>query len=89
MVQRGGVELHELEVGDRDARAHGHGDAVAGGERGVGGDGEALPGAAGGDEHVAGPHRRGTVGRDPVDADDATPLDQELGGQPPLADVGA
>ncbi len=53
VVQCGGVELHELEVGDRGARAHGHGDAVAGGEGGVGGDGEALPGAAGGDEHVA------------------------------------
>ncbi len=58
VVQRGGVELHELEVGDRGAGAHGHGDAVTGGEGGVGGDGEALAGAARRDEHVAGPHRR-------------------------------
>ena len=26
VVQRGRVELHELEVGDRDAGTHGHGD---------------------------------------------------------------
>ena len=52
MVQRGRVELHELEVGDRDAGAHRHRDAVAGRQRRVGGDREALPGAAGRDHHV-------------------------------------
>ena len=89
VVQRGGVELHELEVGDRGAGAHGHGDAVAGGEGGVGGDGEALTGAARRDEHVASPHRRRTLGRDPVDPHDAAVLEQELGSQPAFADVGA
>src|SRR3954452_1321231 len=52
MVQRSGMELHELEVGDRRPGAHGHGDAVARGERGVRGDGEALARATGRDEHV-------------------------------------
>ena len=33
-----------------------HRDAVAGGDRGVGRDGEELPGAAGGEQHVARPH---------------------------------
>ena len=33
MVQRGGVELHELDVGHRDAGAQRHPDAVAGGDR--------------------------------------------------------
>ena len=53
--ERGRVELDELEVGHRDAGAQGHGDAVAGGLEGVGGDGEQLAGAAGGDEDVGGP----------------------------------
>ncbi len=89
VVQCGGVELHELEVGDRGAGADGHGDAVTGGEGGIGGDGEALTGAARRDEHVASPHRRRTLGRDPVDPHDAAVLEQELGSQPAFADVGA
>ena len=42
VVQRGRVELHELDVGDRDPGAQRHGDAVAGGHRRVGGDREAA-----------------------------------------------
>ena len=45
--QRGGVELHELEVGDGRAGAQGERDAVAGRHRGVGGAGEDLSHAAG------------------------------------------
>ena len=56
VVQRGGVELDELDVGHRHAGPQRHGDAVAGGLERVGGDGEQLAGAAGGDQHVGGPH---------------------------------
>ena len=91
VVQRGGVELHELEVGDRDAGPQRHRDAVAGGERRVGGDREALPGAAGRDHACA---RRATVRGTPSastrdDADGAPVLDEEVGGEPALADLGA
>ncbi len=55
-VQRGGVELHELDVGHRHAGTQRHGDAVAGDLDGVGGDREELARAPGGEEHVAGGH---------------------------------
>ena len=54
VVQRGRVELHELEVGDRDAGSQRHRDAVAGRQGRVRGDREALPGAAGRDHGVRG-----------------------------------
>ena len=56
VVERGGVELLELDVGHGDAGADRHGHAVAGGLLGVGGDGEQLPVPAGGHEHVGGSH---------------------------------
>ena len=46
VVQRSGMELHELEVGARDARLERERDAVAGRERRVRRDCEALPDAA-------------------------------------------
>ncbi len=58
MVQRGRVELDELDVGHGHAGPEGHGDAVAGGLERVGRDGEQLAGPAGGDEHVGGPDLR-------------------------------
>ena len=54
VVERGGVELHELDVGHGHAGAQRHGHAVAGRLGRVGGDGEQLPVAAGGHEHVGG-----------------------------------
>ena len=56
VVQRGRVELHELEVGARDAGPQRHRDAVAGRQRGVRGDREALAGAAGREHDVGGAH---------------------------------
>ena len=56
VVQRGRVELDELDVGDGHAGPQRHGDAVAGGLDRVGGDREQLAGAAGGEQHVGGPH---------------------------------
>ncbi len=55
VVQRGRVELDELEVGDRHSRPQGHGDAVAGRLGGVGRHGEELPGAPRGDQDVPRP----------------------------------
>ena len=56
VVERGRVELLELDVGHGHAGPDGHGHAVAGGLGRVGGDGEELAEAAGGQEHVGGPH---------------------------------
>ena len=91
VVQRGRVELHELEVGDRDAGAQRHRDAVAGRQRRVGGDREALPGAAGRERRCGGPAASlGAVGRRrAMHAGDAAVLDEQVGGEPALADVGA
>ena len=47
------MELEELHVGDLGAGAIGQGDAVAGGDRGVGADLEELAGAAGGQDQEA------------------------------------
>ncbi len=55
VVERGGVELHELEVGDLGARAPGRGQAVAGRDERVGGDAEDLAGAAGREHDRVGP----------------------------------
>ncbi len=54
--EHGGVELHELEVGDLGAGPQGQGDAVAGGDGGVGGGGEHLAHAAGGQDHGPSPY---------------------------------
>ncbi len=55
VVQGGGVELHELDVGHRGAGPQGHGHAVARALDRVGRHREQLPGAAGGQQHVVGP----------------------------------
>ena len=52
--EHGRVELHELQVGDLGAGAQREGDAVAGGDRRVGGGGEDLAHAAGGEDHGGG-----------------------------------
>ncbi len=52
--EHGGVELHELQVGDLGARAQGERDAVAGGDGRIGGRGEDLAHAAGGEDHRGG-----------------------------------
>ncbi|PKV87071.1 hypothetical protein BX283_4662 [Streptomyces sp. TLI_146] len=57
--QHGGVELDELQVGDLGAGPQRQGDAVAGGDRRIGGGREDLAHAAGGEHHgggVDGPH---------------------------------
>ena len=56
VVQRGRVELHELDVGHGHAGPQRHGDAVAGRLDRVRGDGVELAGAAGGEQHVAAAH---------------------------------
>ena len=53
-VQGGGMELDELDVIDFGAGAPCHGDAVAGGDIGIGGLLEDAPEAAGGEQHGAG-----------------------------------
>ncbi len=53
-MQRGGVELDELDVGHGRSGPQGHGHAVAGGLQRVGRDRVQLSGAAGGDQDVAG-----------------------------------
>ena len=89
MVQRRGVELHELEIGDRDTGSERHRDAVAGGQRRVRGDREALPRAPGRDDGVRGAQDAlGTVGVDDDDAGRAAVLDEEVGGEPTLVDLG-
>ena len=56
VVQRGRMELHELEVGARDAGLQRERDAVAGRQRRVGGDREALADTAGREHDVGGAH---------------------------------
>ncbi len=53
MKQTGGMELHELHVGDATAGPPGHGDTVAGGDVGIARVEVDLAGAAGGEQHVA------------------------------------
>ncbi len=59
--EHGGVELDELQVGDLGAGPQGEGDAVAGGDGGVGGRGEHLAHAAGGQDDGPGPYRADAV----------------------------
>jgi hypothetical protein len=83
VVQGGGVELHELDVGHRHAGPHRHGHAVARGLGGVGGDGVERARPARGQQHRAGPHlgpipRR----RERHHAPAAPALHQQLEGEP-------
>ena len=50
IVQRSGVELHKLQVGQHAACTVHHGHTVAGGDNGCGGGGVYIPHAAGGQE---------------------------------------
>ncbi len=54
MKEAGGMKLDELHVGDRRARAVGHGHAVAGGDVRVGGVKINFAAAAGGEQDGAG-----------------------------------
>ena len=87
MVQGGGMELDELDVGRRHAGPQRHGDAVTGRLGRVGGDREELAGPARGQHDVAGPHLDRAVtapGRQGAHPDAAPALDQEIEGEPPL-----
>ena len=64
-VERGGVELEELEVGELRARAPRHGQAVAGGDLRVGGLAVHLPRPAGRQHGGAGPDDLQAVARVP------------------------
>jgi hypothetical protein len=55
--ERGGVELHELDVGDGRPGPQGQRHPVPGGDRRVGGGGEDLPHPAGGQDHRPGQDR--------------------------------
>ena len=89
MVQRGRVELDELDVGHRRAGPQGHGDAVAGALDRVGGDGEQLPGAARGEQHVGGPHDLHRALAVPgADPGAATVLDDQVEGERVLVQRG-
>ena len=81
------MELHELDVSDGDPGPQGHGHAVTGRLGRVGGDGEELPGTAGGQHHVVGPDLdRRTVRRTGDDAPAPSVLDQEIEREPSLED---
>ena len=72
------MELHELEVADGGAGAVGHGDAVAGGDRRVGGASVHLPGAPGGeDRHHGDVEREPAVGEIERERADAAAVDRE------------
>jgi hypothetical protein len=88
VVQRGGVELDELDVGHGGAGGKGHGDAVAGGQRRVGGDREQLTGAAAGQHHGVGLEAEGCAGVvEAFDAPAAPGGHDEPGDEPVLADL--
>jgi hypothetical protein len=68
VVKGRGMELHELDVGDRDTGAHRHRHPVARRLLGIRGDREQLPGSTAREERVRGPHLLARPGR--VDGDD-------------------
>ena len=78
------VELHELEVGHGRAGRHRHGDTVAGGQRRIGRHRIQLPGAAAGQDDVAGPHHQGgdRVGRQPDHARHPSAFEMQRQRQP-------
>ncbi len=55
MMQGGGVELHELDVGDEHPTPQGHGQAVTRGLDRIGRHREQLAGASGGQDGLGGP----------------------------------
>ena len=86
VVQRGRVELHELEVGARDAGAQRERDAVAGRQRRVGGDREALADAAGREHGVRRAHGLDRpVGSEREDAARTPAFDDQLDREPAFA----
>ena len=90
VMQRGRVELHELDVGDGDARAQRHRDTITGRFRRIGRHGEELARASGGDENVGRPHlgARAVL----VQCNDPTTfvaLDDEVQREPLLVDRGS
>ena len=69
-LERGGMELEKLDVPELGADLPGQRPAVAGGHRGIGGDGVELADAAGGEHHVGGVD----FARDSVRARAITPI---------------
>ena len=91
VVQRRRVELHEFEVGARNAGLQRQRDPVAGREGGIGRDREALTRAAGGEHGVDRAHELDlTVGPQRQHAGAPVALDEQLDGEPAFAylDVG-
>ena len=62
-VQRGGMELDELDVADLGAGAISRGDSIAGGDVGIGGVAEDAAQSAGGEQNRAGADHRQFAGR--------------------------
>ena len=88
VVQRGRVELHELEVGARDARLQRERDTVAGRKRRVGRDREALADATGREHDVDGAHELDlAVGPERDHAGATIVLDEQLDREPALANL--
>ena len=89
VVQRRGVELHELHVGDGNAGPKRHRDAISGRERRVRRDREALAGATGRDDRVLGAHLvLDTRGVEHSHADRSTVLDEQIASKPTLTHFG-
>ncbi len=89
MVQRGRMELDELEIGHRHPGPQRHGHAVTGGFGGVGRHGVELPRTARGQHHLGGPdllHR--ALGVEGPHSHAPTTLDDEVHGEPLLEDSG-
>ncbi len=85
MVQGGGMELDELDVGRGHAGPEGHGHAVTGRLLWVGRDREELAGPAGRQHHVGGAHLHRRAVRGQRSHPDAAPvLDQQIQGEPAL-----
>ena len=79
VVQGGGMELDELDIGDRRADPQGHRHAVTGGLHRVGGHRVELATAARGQQHVPGPHLEAlTVLVEGHHARAPAPVDQEV-----------
>ena len=82
VVQCGGMELDEFQVGDGHARTKSHGHPVAGRLERVRRDGEHLAGAPGGHQHMVGGDRAHHAGSVDGRHAPAGSVDQEVDGEP-------
>ncbi len=88
VIEGGGMELEELEVGHCDLRPERHRHAVAGGDGRVGRHPEQLTGTAGGQQGVPGQHlERSTVGPHGAHPDAPTGIDDEVEGEGLFVDL--